>query len=252
MSVQVFHIHKDRVIYGKIPIRLIEIRKLIMNKKILILSLILGTALAFIGCDENNKPNKNISKQLREGKPNQENVRLAKQFFEEGNYKKSLTYDLKQLKEDLLFYKEQSAEISLDYNNIGLDYDELEEYDNALKYYRKAMTIDNIVLDLNSSERATTYYNVGSTYDAKSDHSNALKYYFKALEIDKALFGEYHENILSGYLDIAKVYAKTEKYPSALTYYEKALKVQEEVFGKDDPDTVVIQRTIEGIKKKIK
>ena len=108
-----------------------------MNKKILILSLIFTISLAFIGCEEPNKADTETSKELKTGKPSQKNTELAQKFFEEGNYKQALAHDLKQLEEDLNYYKEQSAEISLDYNNIGLDYDEQENYHKALEYIKK-------------------------------------------------------------------------------------------------------------------
>jgi len=223
-----------------------------MTKQILLISIILGVSLSVVGCNENSEKKASLSQPLLKGKSDQSNYEMAQKFFNEGDYKQALAYDMKQLQVDLKYYKEQSAEISLDYNNIGLDYDELEAYNKAVEYYSKAMEIDNIVLDKNSTERATTYYNIASSYDALGENNNSLTYYFKALEIDKMVSGEYHEDVLSSYLDIAKLYDKTEKYTSALTYYKKALKVQEKLYEKDDPDTKVTQRIIEELEKKVK
>ena len=223
-----------------------------MTKQILLISIMLGTSLGVVGCNENSEQKELISQPLLKGEANQSNYEMAQKFFDEGDYKQALAYDMKQLEVDLKYYKEESVEISLDYNNIGLDYDELKEYNKALEYYGKAMKIDNVVLDRNSTERATTYYNVASSYDALEDNSNALTYYFKALEIDKMVSGEYHEDVLSSYLDIAKIYERTEKYSSALTYYKKALMVQEKIYEADDSNTEATREIINNLEKNIK
>jgi tetratricopeptide (TPR) repeat protein len=213
---------------------------------------LLSTTLLMTACFDNADKSKESIQNFLKGEANQSNYELSQKYFSEGEYEKALEFDKKQLTEDLKYYKEISIEIALDYNNIGLDYDELKNYQKALEYYEKAMKIDNVTLDLNSTERSTTYYNVASSYDALGDNKNALTYYFKALEIDKVGLGAYHGDVLSEYEDIAEVYERISNYELAVEYFTKALEFKEHEYGKEDLQTKDMAKKIEELKKKIK
>lgn len=217
-----------------------------MTKNILTVIILLVIVLGVSGCMDDIKEEKKIEKKLLKGSPDESNYQLSQKYFEEANYKEALKYDLKQLEEDLKYYKEQSAEVSLDYNNIGLDYSKLKEYDNALNYYNKALKIDNIVFDKNSTERATTYYNIGAIYDKLNDYNTSLRFYKKALNIDKD-----EDNILSSYKDIARVYRTLKNYSFALKYYKQALRLELKLLEKDDEEIFETQQAIAELKKKL-
>ena len=208
--------------------------------------------LSFTACSSETEDIKDEIVTLLKGKPSEKNYDLSQKYFDEGDYEKALKHDILQLEEDLKYYKKQSSEISLDYNNIGLDYDELKNYSKALEYYKKAIKIDEITLESNSTERSTTYYNIASTYDSLDNYDEALKYYFKALEIDKVGLGLYHEDVLAEYEDIATVYEKTDKPQKALVYLEKALEFNLHEHEENSDEVAESKAKIEELKKKIK
>jgi len=153
--------------------------------KFLSRTIFVSSLFFFTACLTDTTETKESTKVLLKGEPSEKFYKLSQKYFEEGEYKKALEYDIKQLNEDLKYYREESLEIALDYNNIGLDYDELKRYTEAIAYYEKAIKIDDITLEENSTERATTYFNLASSQDAIENYDEALKYYLKALAIEK-------------------------------------------------------------------
>jgi len=155
------------------------------NIKFLTTSILVIFSFFFTACLTDNKESKEQVKSLLTGEPSEKYHMLSQKYFKEGEYRKALKYNIKQLNEDLKYYKKESSEIALDYNDIGLNYDKLKEYTRAIEYYQKAIQIDNIILDDNNTERATTYFNLASSHDALDNYDEALEYYLKALAIDK-------------------------------------------------------------------
>lgn len=175
------------------------------------------TILIFNGCFDTLNQESKIERELLVGEANESYHKKADKLYKEANYREALKYEFKQLEEDLKYYKDISAEISVDYNNIGLNYYKLQEYNQSIFYYKKAIKIDNIVLDLDNYERGVTYYNIASSYDTIKEYDKALKYYLKSLKIKPKL-----EDKLITYQDVAKIYHRKKEYNKAMLYYSNA------------------------------
>ena len=212
--------------------------------------LLLIFPLLFTACyeEEPTKPKRVLLK----GEPSEENYTLAQKYFENGEYEKALAFHLKQLEEDSKYYADESLEIALNFNNIALDHDALENYEKALTYYVKTMAIDEKILEHNSTERSSTYYNVASAYDALGEHHNAIKYYAKALAIDKVKLGVYDEDVLAEYEKLAIAYEKISKFNNSLRYWKKALSYKEHEYGKYDLDTNETRAEVLKLEKIVK
>ena len=219
--------------------------------QITIISTLLLFSIFFSACFDEKKETLVPEKILLEGTPSEENYKLAQKHFHDGEYEKALAFDLKQLEEDLKYYEEVSLEIALDYNNIGLDYDELKNHKKALEYYLKTMKIDETTLESNSTERSTTYYNVASSYDALEKYRKAISYYLKALKIDKVNLGVYHEDVLAEYEGLAIAYEKVSKENASLRYWKKTLEYKVHQYGMYDLDTNETRVKVEELKTKI-
>jgi len=71
------------------------------------------------------------------------------------------------------------------YNNLGIVYSELAEYENALDAHFEALDyIDNTA---NRYSYASSLNNIGVVYFKKEDYKNAIKHYNKALNLDLPL-----------------------------------------------------------------
>lgn len=213
--------------------------------------ILLFFTLFLTACNDEHKEPLTPKRVLLEGNASIENHNHAQIYFKEGEYEKALEYDIKQLEEDLKYYKEISLEIASDYNDIGLDYDEIKNYDKALEYYLKTMKIDEVVLEENSTECATTFYNVAATYDALHQYSNAIKYYSKALIIDESLLGAYHPEVLAEYESLALVYEHISKYKLSLKYWKKSLAFKEHEYDKYSLDTNETREKVVSLEKEL-
>ena len=217
-----------------------------MYQKLLPLTPLLIVIGCFIGCGDLNSASSTQPLKLRTGTPSEENHQKAEASFYDFNFTDALAYDKAQLTEDLTYFREESAEIALDYNNIALDYAKLKEFNLSLEFYQKAMLIDTKVLDLNNTERLTTFYNIASTYESLKVYKQAEAYYLKSLEGSKN-----KEQIFMSFQDIARVYTKEKKYEDAILYYQKALNMELNLNRKDN-SRAVIEALIIDLKKRIK
>ncbi|MDP4267376.1 MAG: tetratricopeptide repeat protein [Bacteroidota bacterium] len=121
------------------------------------------------------------------------------------------------------------TEEALAYNNLGLVYYYLGDYNTSLKYYNISLEIRTANQDKNGI--ASSLMNIGLVYDAKAEYGKALNYHFKSLRIweesnDKT-------GISKAYNNIGKVYFVNKDYEEALKYYRKALKIKEELGDKN-------------------
>ncbi len=130
------------------------------------------------------------------------------------------------------------------YNNIGIVYDNLGDYDKALEYHNKALEIFKDVLGENHPDTASSYNNIGIVYDELGDYDKALEFKNKALEIIKAVLGENHPDTAMFYNNIGNVYAKLGDCDKALEYGFKALEIRKAVLGENHPDTAVSYNNI--------
>ena len=123
------------------------------------------------------------------------------------------------------------------YNNIGIVYDYLGDYDKALEFENKALEIKKEVLGEKHADTANSYNNIGVVYEELGDYNEALEYHNKALEIRKEVLGEKHTNTATSYNNIGVVYDNLGDYDKALEYFIKALEIFKEVLGENHRDT---------------
>ncbi len=79
----------------------------------------------------------------------------------------------------------QNETTAASYNNIGIVYDNLGDYDKALEFKNKALEMFKAVLGENHSDTAMSYNNIGVVYVELGDYNKALKYLNKAWKSEK-------------------------------------------------------------------
>ena len=165
-------------------------------------------------------------------------------------YEESIEVNLRfiQLSEETNGQNETTADA---YNNIGVVYDYLGDYDKALEYYNKALKISKAVLGENHRDTAMSYGNIGVVYDNLGDYDKALEFKNKALEIQKDVLGENHPDTAMSYGNIGNVYHNLGDYDKALEYYFKALEIKKDVLGEKHPDTAISYNNIGVVYKNL-
>ena len=120
---------------------------------------------------------------------------------------------------------ENHPETARIYNNIGLVYSFIGDYDRALECYAKALEIRLSIDEDDNTEIAVNYNNVGLVYYSLGDYDRALEHFMKALNIQWPVLGKNHPDLSRTYNNTGLVYYSLGDYDKALEYYEKALKI---------------------------
>jgi tetratricopeptide (TPR) repeat protein len=156
-----------------------------------------------------------------------ESAKQARDYFLNGNLTNALS----------LYYQILSTDLgnSINYYNVAITYEALEEYELAVSYYKKSIRIDNYIRSVNNL--AEIYIEVIKDYDiakeyldfaikSKPNDAEAYNLYARICFINKDY--EMAEKYLNKSIFLDKNYFKNY-YDLALVYYtinnkEKALK----------------------------
>lgn len=106
------------------------------------------------------------------------------------------------------------------YNNIGVAYRRLKDYDNALKYYELAYGIGKAIGD--TIRMAKSLNNIGSVWYNRLQFAKARSYYEKSLRLRENINDSV--GILSSLNNIAMIYEEEKNYTGALEIHHRMLK----------------------------
>lgn len=112
------------------------------------------------------------------------------------------------------------------YNNLGVIYHNLEDYDNALDYYNRGMLIARRMEDPQRN-MANLLNNLGRTYDQMGKYDEALEVINQALDI-RIQHGD-KQGIGSSYRNLAIHHMSRGQFAQALGYLYEGLAIAEEV-----------------------
>lgn len=148
---------------------------------------------------------------------------LAVTYEAQGDYKKSLAYNLDALK----LRKQLNDEIKTanTLNNIGVAYDELGNFSLSLKYYNEAYRTYKKKKHIEGIAMVSS--NLGILFKAHEDYKNVIKYYQEANSIYKKL-NKARETAFTE-ANLGSVYYYTKQYDSCIYYSLKAQKAFKEL-----------------------
>ncbi len=132
-----------------------------------------------------------------------------------------------------IHFPEVSLDIAESYNNLGLVYRELFDFEKALENYHKAVDIKTRLLEPENYSLAVSYRNIGDVLTINGDYKRALDYLEKSKEIVENTYGTYHLETAYTYFDLATFYLNIRFYEKALEYYGKCLKIQKSGLEKE-------------------
>lgn len=128
------------------------------------------------------------------------------------------------------------------YNNLGLVFDELEQYDESIEYHEKALDIKRSLEGENESTINNSLNNLGNTYNSSGKYEIAIKYYKEVLK-NKKIISErpgFYALVLDNYAHALYLSKDFENLPEL---YFKALKVADSV-APNGYDTIIINQHI--------
>jgi len=141
---------------------------------------------------------------------------LGNDYYVKANYDSALHYYRQA--QNIFNSIGDKANLGKVHHNIGMSFNDKNQYDSALFNYQKAL-VYKIETSLYYSD---TYKMIGHIHSNYGNNRFALEYYFKSLlNVDSIKFPS-EKNLL--YADIGFVYKKKEQYDSSLVYLHKAMR----------------------------
>ncbi len=131
----------------------------------------------------------------------------------------------KKAREICVKYLKNSIEEAIAYDNIGVCYQYVSDYETALKNYNKALTIKQKIIPKPQKEISVSYTNIGTIFLIKGEYEKALLFQKKALSLQKKTFGYGHKKVSYTYNEIGRVYISKKEYEKASHYFKKALTI---------------------------
>jgi superkiller protein 3 len=161
-----------------------------------------------------------LRKELEEAKNEQQRLALQTKYQQTADALSAEDYFLKgnnacenKLYKSAIEYYQKAIDINPNdaaaYNNMGLAYDYLQNYDEAIRCFQKAIAID--------PNSVNAYYNMGIAYYNLGNYREAIRCYKKAIAIDP--------NDAAAYNNMGSAYADLEDYREAIRCYKKAIAI---------------------------
>ncbi|GHU24550.1 hypothetical protein FACS1894164_11450 [Spirochaetia bacterium] len=133
------------------------------------------------------------------------------------------------------------------YNNIGVVYRDMGNYEKALEFYQKACAILEKVLGSEHPDTAGSYNNIGVVYRDMGNYEKALEFHQKARAIREKVLGLEHPDTAASYNNIGVVYDSMGDYEKALEFHQEARAIKEKVRGSEHPDTATSYNNIGAV-----
>ncbi|WP_165921850.1 tetratricopeptide repeat protein [Natronoflexus pectinivorans] len=129
----------------------------------------------------------------------------------------------------------ETGRLAITYNNLGLVYSFIGEYDNSLDAYSKALALE---LDMGDQTAiAETYQNMANVFSAGENYDKALEFHQKALDV---FLQERNDiRIAATYNNLATIFARTQKYDEASQNYLNALSTYRKL-GMEHEESIVL------------
>jgi CHAT domain-containing protein/Flp pilus assembly protein TadD len=131
----------------------------------------------------------------------------------------------------LKILNENHPEIAGLYDNIGVMYNHLRQFDKALEFFTHSLSVKKQFLSPTHSKLAITYTNIGIAHENKGNLKRAGEAQLLALEIRKKL-GETHPKTLDIYEHLGSLSKQRGDYKEAEYYFNRVLKGRIDNYGK--------------------
>ncbi len=168
-------------------------------------------------------------------------------YWKNGDFDRALEAFFKALEMNETYFEEQKENKANYLSNIGLIFQELEQYEKAITYHNQSLEIrsaENLI-----SGEAISYANLGVCYQSLEDYSKAEQSFLKAIQLSEKggnawMYYSLHDNL-------GNVYNLTERNTEAIAAYKKSLDRPEEA-GKNPKGALSACSNLASIYNKMK
>ena len=162
----------------------------------------------------------------------QSSQKLADAHYYTGDLAESNT----QLKKGIILAQDcqqDAAFLGESYNNIGYNFQSLNELDSAMYFFNLSLVY--FQEDGDSASIASVLANIGIIWFKRGRHEQALTYLLQSYQIDS--LKNYEEELMSIYNDLGRVLVELNKYETGIAYYKESLNLTRK-FQRNDLEAI--------------
>lgn len=130
------------------------------------------------------------------------------------------------------------------FQNIGIAYLDIRNYEKAINYFKKALNIYLSKYDTEYSQISYIYDNIGIVYIEKGEYNFAEDFFNKALRTRKKNFQKEPKELAFSYTTIGNLYSIKGEFNKALNFYNKVLEIALNNFEFKHPNTAIAYNNI--------
>jgi tetratricopeptide (TPR) repeat protein len=164
---------------------------------------------------------------------------LARSLSDLRDYKEAVDqyqYCLSQFEE---LFGEDSLEVALVHNGLGVVQMRRGQYSEAITYFQKAGRVRLQKLGSDNVRTANSLNNIAMCKHFLGKTSEASNYFDRVLQVYQKHYGKHHHQLAACYNNLGLVLLDQEKYDEAQPYFEKAYQIFDDVFSGDDERTCI-------------
>ena len=142
---------------------------------------------------------------------------IANVYFRNEKYDKSVEYYMHSI--DCYEKLEDSVNIAMCYNSLGMCYGYLEEFENSLSCFKESALYLLAILGEEHPYIVGNYRNIGYIYRKMNKYDEAIEYYQKSLELSLKVYGENHSNTITTIKSIGELLLANGDIKTALDHF---------------------------------
>jgi len=155
-------------------------------------------------------------------------------YIENGNYQKAKTFCSKAISILQSLNSNETVDLAMGYNLLGICYDREGNYDEAINYLLKSKKIYQAIYGEDSPKIITVLNNIAVTYSNQNLFDLAEIYYDKSLQLQALNYGDKTTMFAQIERNFANLYADRNNFIKADPLFRNAISLNKELLGIDN------------------
>ncbi len=132
--------------------------------------------------------------------------------------------------------KQESLNLAMSYNNIGLCFYFQSDYDQAIEAHSNSLAIRMKLLGEEHIEVANSYVNLGICFYQKSNYDKTRDLFEKSLAIRIKILGVENPDVAKSYNNLGSILRLQGDYDRAIEVHQKALAIKFKIYEETHPE----------------